>query len=198
MDRTKLARGLGVTVVLGLLASTAWTVRDTSSRVAGMDRRLAALDQKVQQLAESRKLQPLVAAAHDAARGARAEARAADAAGGAAKAARKAPTAGARDKTKGNAFAGLLDHLYQVADDLAEEEDWSPETYDRVSEIFEWTAGELTALQKQVVSKQVNAADAKQKALQVRDEAGRQLGEVLGPDAMARLKQAWLDDRAAR
>ena len=90
--------------------------------------------------------------------------------------------------------AQVLDRLYAAADDMAADEQWSDETYDQVSAVFERTTGEMADLFTEMKAGKVDVAAAKERALAVRDEATGELSTILGPEGLERLKGYIKDD----
>lgn len=83
----------------------------------------------------------------------------------------------------------MLDRLYNAADRMAEAENWSDETYDEVTLVFEDTADAMLTLFRDVQAGKVDQVAARDQAALLKDDATSRLTTLLGADAIDRLRQ---------
>ncbi|MCB9682497.1 MAG: hypothetical protein H6733_13615 [Alphaproteobacteria bacterium] len=110
---------------------------------------------------------------------------------------RPGPGANAKARVPPVPGANVLSHLYDAADTMAVKEDWDPETYDEVASVFEETTTAMVGLWEELKAGQVNVGQARQRALDVRNDAQDRLAAVLGEDGLERLKAEIRDDLPA-
>lgn len=90
--------------------------------------------------------------------------------------------------------AQVLSRLYDAADEMAADEQWSNETYEQVALVFEDATAQMKDLFDELKAKKVTPAQAKEQALRLRDDATGKLAGVLGKDGLQRLKGYIKDD----
>ncbi len=84
--------------------------------------------------------------------------------------------------------ADVLTRLYDAADRVAVEEDWSADRYDDVVFVFEDTTEQMRLLLEEVRAGGVPAQQVKREVVALRDDAQVQLEEILGPASFDRLR----------
>lgn len=82
----------------------------------------------------------------------------------------------------------VLNLLYDAADRAAVEEDWDADTYDQVARVFEKTTRTMVDLVQQFKDGDIRPADARRRALNVREQAEGDLKSILGADGFERLQ----------
>lgn len=188
MSRTRTVERVVLAAALVGLLGIAYGQRKTRTMLRELATRTDELDMRVRVLTEAGKIK-FTAPPPSAFEAPKAEP---------ARQAKRSASGNARTKVPPVPGAQVLDSLYSAADELAQEQDWDAETYDQVARVFESTTSTMMALFEDLQAGRVNQQQARQRAIEVRDEATERLGGILGPAGFERLKEAVRDELPAK
>lgn len=94
--------------------------------------------------------------------------------------------------------AQVLNRLYDAADNMAMNEQWSQQTYDDVVFTFEETAEEMKFLWQDLKAREIDVYQAREEVELLRDDTNARLAAILGDEGLERLKTHILDEAAAK
>lgn len=81
----------------------------------------------------------------------------------------------------------FVNHFYDAADRIAEQENWSVETFDAVNEVFDITTESFEAIVTDYQAGQIDLKEAKLELADQREAALADLTDILGKEGVARL-----------
>lgn len=94
--------------------------------------------------------------------------------------------------------AQVLNRLYDAADTMAVNEQWSQQTYDDVVFTFEETAEEMKFLWQDLKAREIDVYQAREEVDLLRDDTNARLAAILGDQGLERLKDRILEEAGQR